>query len=245
MLEDGQIVLELHLVTLLLLAFVLEEFKPGVEDYFPLEFRVTFLESEVEDLVVVFEDFVKDFELESRLQLLEELGFVDGHGIVLVLIVIKVSDADTYLVGHHGIFTSFVQRYEPMVKRFLLVGKLVFRLDGGEDLLEGTDHVAVESNTDHLYDNLELVLLRSVSLDISVSHRGERSDDPVDSRDVKTPVISPLDPARPVLEYPTVLLLQCLLPDQDPAAGKEMRYEEQDHQEIDDVDHFGQLLFFH
>lgn len=128
-LEDGQIVLELHLVTLLLFTFVLEEFKPGVEDYFPLEFGVAFLESKVEDLVVVFEDFVEDFELQSRLELLKELGLVDRHGVILVFIVIEVSDSDSYLVGHHGIFTSFVQRYQPMVKRFLLVCELVFRLN--------------------------------------------------------------------------------------------------------------------
>jgi len=116
MLKNGQIVLELHLVTLLLFTFVLKELKPGVKDYFSLEFRITLLESKVEDLVVVFEDFVQDFKLESRLKLLKELGFVDRHGIILVFIVIKVSDTNSYLVGHHSIFTSFVQRYEPMVK---------------------------------------------------------------------------------------------------------------------------------
>ena len=244
MLEDGQVVLELHLVTLLLLTFVLEEFESGVEDDFPLELGVALLESKVEDLVVVFEDFVQHFELQSRLELLKELGLVDRHGIILVFIVVKVSDTDSYLVRHHSILTGLVQRYEPMVQRFLLIGKLVFRLNGGEDLLEGTDHVTVEANADHLNHNLELILLGSVSLDVSVPYRGERSDDPVDRRDVKTPVVWLLNSIFRILIYPTVLVLQCLLPDQDPTAGKEMRHEEQDHQEINDVDHFGELLFF-
>ena len=72
----------------------------------------------------------------------KELGFVNRHGIILVFIVVKVSDTYSYLVRHHSILTGLVQRYEQMVQRFLLIGKLEFRLNGDEDLLEGSDHIS-------------------------------------------------------------------------------------------------------
>ena len=59
--EHWQIIFELHLVTLFLLTFILKEFKSRIENDFSLEFRVALLKGKVEDLVVVFEDFIQYF----------------------------------------------------------------------------------------------------------------------------------------------------------------------------------------
>lgn len=78
------------------------------------------------------------------------------------------------------IFPCFIKRNEPVINLLLLIIKMIFSLDVSEEVLESTNHVSVKSNSYHFDQNLIQVLNGSVTFNITIANRCERSNDPVD-----------------------------------------------------------------
>lgn len=91
------------------------------------------------------------------------------------------------------VLPCFVERDEPVVDLLLLVIEMVFCLNISEEVLESTDHVSVKTNPYHFDQNLIQVLHSSVALDVAVTDRCERSNDPVDRGAIQIPVAKQLD----------------------------------------------------
>jgi len=66
-----------------------------------------------------------------------------------------------------------------MVNLLLLIIKMIFGLNVTEKILECTNHVAVEADTDHFYKNLIEIFNSGVPFNIAISDWSEWGDDPV------------------------------------------------------------------
>ena len=243
--NDGQLVVLLGVFVdlIALVILVLVESELAVVKNLSSELLLAILEDELEYFIVHLEHLIDYFVFEPWLQLVEDLGVFDHHGIELVPVVVKALHSLKDLVGHKLILPGFVKGDQPVVQRLLLLSELVSSLNSSEQILKSTDHVPVEADTYHLNDDLVLVLIICVPLNVPIPHRGERCDDPVHRSDVKTPKISLLNPGELVLMNPPISIFLMLLgPDEEPTASKEVRDKEHHYKKVKNVYALEKLL---
>ena len=99
-----------------------------------------------------------------------------------------------------------------------------------KECLESSNHVTVESYSNHFDDYLEDEFLFSVTFDITITNGSESCNDPIKGRDVVAIIIKILDSSHVVIVDPAILVDQHLLvANEHPYAGEEVRHFEEKH----------------
>ena len=142
-------VIVVFLLLLVILVFVLVEQELRMKNDFALELIIAILKHEFKYLVVVIENLIKNLYLKPWLQNFEDLRVLYLHGIVSKFHWMETADSFKYQVRQMLIFSRFVEGYQPMIDLLLLIVEMVLRLDVSEQVLECTNHVTVESNSNH------------------------------------------------------------------------------------------------
>lgn len=126
---------------------------------------------------------------------------------------------------------------------FLLLGVLVLLGDTLQQGLESANHVSEEADADHLNDHLEYVLILVGTGDVSIPHRGEGGDNPVQRSDVNRPEVDVLQVTFLGRQDPPIFIIDVTnQADQNPEVGQEMGYKGNLDDQSDGLDQLFDLL---